>query len=261
MWRRSGEGSEDRCRGLGPPRETIEDLFDHRWIFDARDHLHRAAAVFAGLDIDPENPLQPWRPRHRDVARGHGPIGGFCLASATSGRGDLLTQSMIRRKDAVVARKVHARRRHQYCLPGHDKSAGLPIWAAAGWRTRMCAINSSGSNTLSVLPSRHPGQNHRPVPRGARRHDPRVLPEAGRRLCGGVPAGGLNVASARRAAVHCGSGGPPRNSNTAWCSWPSSTSATPRSPDASRTPATATPSSVSAHSARGFAPSRRTLTW
>jgi hypothetical protein len=129
---RSGDGSEDWCRGLGPPRETIEDLFDHRRIFDARDRLHRAAAVFADLDIDPENPLQPLRPRHRDVARGHGPIGGLCLASATSGPGDLLTQSMIRRKDAVVAREVDARRRHQSCLPDHDKSGGLPIWTTAG---------------------------------------------------------------------------------------------------------------------------------
>jgi len=28
------EGSEDWRRGIGPPREMIEDLFDHRRIFD-----------------------------------------------------------------------------------------------------------------------------------------------------------------------------------------------------------------------------------
>ena len=39
LWwrRRSGEGSEPLCRGLGPPREMIEDFLDHHWIFDARD--------------------------------------------------------------------------------------------------------------------------------------------------------------------------------------------------------------------------------
>ena len=56
MWRRSGEGSEDWCRGLGPPRETNADLFDHRRIFDARDHLHGATAVFADLDIGQQPP-------------------------------------------------------------------------------------------------------------------------------------------------------------------------------------------------------------
>ena len=39
-------------RGLGPPREMIEDLFDHRRIFDARDDLDRATAVLAGQDVD-----------------------------------------------------------------------------------------------------------------------------------------------------------------------------------------------------------------
>ena len=37
MRRRSGEGSEDWGRGLGPPRQMIEDLFDCRRIFDARN--------------------------------------------------------------------------------------------------------------------------------------------------------------------------------------------------------------------------------
>ena len=48
--------------------------------------------------IDVEHALQPLRPCHRGVARGHGLIGGLCLASATSGRGARLTQSMISRE-------------------------------------------------------------------------------------------------------------------------------------------------------------------
>jgi hypothetical protein len=35
--RRAGEGSERWRRGLGPPREMIEDFLDHHWIFDARN--------------------------------------------------------------------------------------------------------------------------------------------------------------------------------------------------------------------------------
>jgi len=38
FWRRpSGEGPEDWGRGLSAPREMIENFFDHRRIFDARD--------------------------------------------------------------------------------------------------------------------------------------------------------------------------------------------------------------------------------
>ena len=57
--RRAGEGSEGRSRGLGPPVEVFQDLFDHCRIFDARGHFHRAAAVFAGQEVDLEHPLQP----------------------------------------------------------------------------------------------------------------------------------------------------------------------------------------------------------
>ena len=50
--RRAGERSEGGRRGLGPPREMVEDFLDHRRIFDAPDHLDRATTVLAGLDID-----------------------------------------------------------------------------------------------------------------------------------------------------------------------------------------------------------------
>ena len=32
--------------------KVLKDRFDHGWIFDARDHLHRAATVFTSFDID-----------------------------------------------------------------------------------------------------------------------------------------------------------------------------------------------------------------
>ena len=77
MWRRSGEGSEHGGRGLGAPREMIEDFLDHARIFDARDDLDRATTVLAGQDVDLEHPLQPLRPGHRDVARGRWLVGGL----------------------------------------------------------------------------------------------------------------------------------------------------------------------------------------
>jgi len=52
-----------------------------------------------------------------------------------------------RSKDAVEAGEVGAGWRHQRREFGDDKSAGLPIWTTAGWRTGMCAINSTGSNS------------------------------------------------------------------------------------------------------------------
>ena len=51
-WRRAGERFEGQGRGLSPPVEVFQDLFDHDRIFDARNHLDRTAAVVTGLDID-----------------------------------------------------------------------------------------------------------------------------------------------------------------------------------------------------------------
>ena len=54
-------------------------------------HLDRSTTVLAGLDIDLEYALQSLRPRHRDVARGCGFVGGLCLTTASSGRRHLFT--------------------------------------------------------------------------------------------------------------------------------------------------------------------------
>ena len=56
-----GEGSEGRGRGLDVSDEVLKDLFDHRQIFDARNHLDRATTVLAGQDVDLEYPLQTLR--------------------------------------------------------------------------------------------------------------------------------------------------------------------------------------------------------
>ena len=45
--------------------EVSEDLLDRRRIFDADDDPNGAAADCAGLDVDPEHPLQALRPRRR----------------------------------------------------------------------------------------------------------------------------------------------------------------------------------------------------
>ena len=97
----------------------IEDLSDHRWIFDARDDLDRTPTMLAGQDVDLEYTLQPLGPRHRDVVRGFGFVAGLGLASAAPGRRHLFPQSMIWREHPVIAREVDARRRHQGGQAGH----------------------------------------------------------------------------------------------------------------------------------------------
>ena len=57
----ASEGSEGRGRGLDVLVEVLKDLFDHRRIFDARNHLDRATTVSTRLDIDLEHPLQTLR--------------------------------------------------------------------------------------------------------------------------------------------------------------------------------------------------------
>ena len=94
-----------------------QDLFDHRWIFDARNHLDRTAAVVTGLNIDLEHALQALRPRHCDVAGGRWLVGRRGMPAAL-GRRHLFTQPMIRRKDAVIARQVDTWRRHERGQPG-----------------------------------------------------------------------------------------------------------------------------------------------
>jgi hypothetical protein len=40
---------------------------DHRWVLDARDHPHRAAAFLTGAEVQFENALQALHPSHRPV--------------------------------------------------------------------------------------------------------------------------------------------------------------------------------------------------
>ena len=103
----------------------VEDLLDHRRIFDARDPLDRATTRLAGQEVALEYPLQPLRPCHRHVARGRWFVGGLSLAPASSGRCHLLTPSVVRRKDPVVTGEVDARRRHQGGQPAYEYSYRL----------------------------------------------------------------------------------------------------------------------------------------
>ena len=52
LQQRAGEGSEPWRRGLGPPREMIEDFLDYHWPFDARADLDGTTTVLAGQDVD-----------------------------------------------------------------------------------------------------------------------------------------------------------------------------------------------------------------
>ena len=90
-----------------------QDLVDHGWSFDARDHLDRTTTVFTGLDLDLEHALQPLGPRHRDVPGWRRISSRLGRAPAALGRRHLFTQPVIRREHAVIARQVDSRRRHQ----------------------------------------------------------------------------------------------------------------------------------------------------
>ena len=91
--RRAGEQSEDWRRGLGPPVELRKDLFDHRRIFNARDHFHRATTVSTDLDINLEHALQPLRLR--------------LIATWAAGVGSLAVPAPRRpRRDGVPAHAV-----------------------------------------------------------------------------------------------------------------------------------------------------------
>lgn len=120
MWRREGEGFEGGHRDLGPPREIIGDLFDHRRIFVARDHLDLDTTVLAAQGDDLEYTRQTLRPRHRDVAGWRGIPSNLGLAPASSGRRHLFTQSMVQRGHPVVARKLNPWHRHQRGQPDHE---------------------------------------------------------------------------------------------------------------------------------------------
>ena len=48
--------------------EVRQDALDHRWLFDAHNHIHLSATGFASLNVDFEHALQALRPCHRRVA-------------------------------------------------------------------------------------------------------------------------------------------------------------------------------------------------
>ena len=75
---RAGEGSGHGRRGLGPPREMIEDCLDHRRRFDARDDLDRATTVLAGQDVNLEHALQSLRLRLIETWRAGAGSSGVC---------------------------------------------------------------------------------------------------------------------------------------------------------------------------------------
>jgi len=50
--------------------QMFQNLADHRRVFHAGDDLHRVLALFAGFDVDVENPFQTLGPVHGGVAFG-----------------------------------------------------------------------------------------------------------------------------------------------------------------------------------------------
>ena len=70
--------------------ELRQDAFDHRRIFNARNHLHRPATGLADLELNLEHALQSLRPGHRRVARYRGLLRGRRLTPTATRRGHLL---------------------------------------------------------------------------------------------------------------------------------------------------------------------------
>ena len=64
-WWRPAFWQDNGLTGLGFLPKVIEDLPDHRRVFDAGNHLHRAGAFATGLNVDIENTLEALRPGHR----------------------------------------------------------------------------------------------------------------------------------------------------------------------------------------------------
>ena len=108
-----------RTFGLSHLRiQVCEDLIDDVGILDAGDDPHRPAAGRAGLDVDPEHPLEALRPGHRGTAFGRrrllrirGP--GVLTAPAPLGRRHARPVLAVWRKDAVETAQVDPWFRHQ----------------------------------------------------------------------------------------------------------------------------------------------------
>jgi len=117
-----------------------EDLLDGVRILDAfRDDPHRPTAGRAGLDIDPEDPLEALRPTHRGAAFGWASLfrircRGMLASPAPLGRCHLRAVFAVWRKDPW--KRVRLTR---------------------GFATRAAsrAMKSSGSKMTWVVPSRY----------------------------------------------------------------------------------------------------------
>ena len=57
-WWRAAFWQDNGLTGLIFLPKVIEDLPDHRRVFDAGNHLHRAGAFATGLNVDIENTLE-----------------------------------------------------------------------------------------------------------------------------------------------------------------------------------------------------------
>ena len=64
-WWRPAFWQDNGLTGLGFLPKVIEDLLDHRRVFDAGNHLHRAGAFATGLNVDIKYTLEALRPGHR----------------------------------------------------------------------------------------------------------------------------------------------------------------------------------------------------
>ena len=84
----------------GDPLDLADQAFLFKRTCGEAAYRHGIYATFMATPLL-EHPLQSLRPRHRDVARGCGFVGGLCLTTASSGRHHLFTQPMVRCKHAV----------------------------------------------------------------------------------------------------------------------------------------------------------------
>ena len=67
-------------RRFSPIFQMVQNLFDDDWVFDAGNHLDRAATLLTGFDIDLENGVEALRPGHGGVGLSGCP--GFVILPA-----------------------------------------------------------------------------------------------------------------------------------------------------------------------------------
>jgi len=118
------EGQLGLLRIRGRLLQVRQNPRNHFRLFDAGDHLERAAAARAGVDLNPKDALQTLRPAHGHMARGHGFVGGLItlpLAAHTPMRRcHRSSEFAVRREHPVKSRQMHPGRRHQRDKPRHQ---------------------------------------------------------------------------------------------------------------------------------------------